>query len=521
MTPVKRPVRSVIVAGVGLAASLGLAVAPGAARAASPGSTSIVLAGQEGAVTVDQATNIAYVAVTAKGGTTAVVYAVNVATGKLVATIAADYPLYPSSLVLDPGTGTLYMGSAQSSSVTVISTATDTVTGTISLPHGDRTFSLAFDTASSQLFVGLDAGADGAGIAFVDPLTNTITSTITRLPGNALSALAVDSADHTLYAGAGNVGNTSTIYAINTDTDAITHSFAGAGPDPMGIGVDTADQGLYVDYFGIEARYDLSSYRLTGSYTSSPVSLAFALDPATGLSYTVGLGSGFTLRQINSASTALNGQIPVPRAGPMDLDQATDTLVLAAATDPTTTVLLIHRSATGSITSHAATTFTTGKSGTFTAKASGTPDPFFSLAGKLPAGVTFSRTGVLSGTPARGTGGVHKVTITASNGLGSPVTQHFTLTIDQPAGITSANHVTFTHGKRGNFTVRTTGYPVASVTELGTLPAGLKFTVGKNGTATISGTPAKSAKGKTYIIRLTATNKVGAKASQRFTLKVS
>jgi hypothetical protein len=65
-----------------------------------------------------------------------------------------------------------------------------------------------------------------------------------------------------------------------------------------------------------------------------------------------------------------------------------------------------------------------------------------------------------------------------------------------------------------------TGYPTPTITEAGKLPPGVKFTAGKNGTATIAGTPAASAKGKTYIIYLTATNKAGS-AIQKFTLKVT
>jgi hypothetical protein len=51
------------------------------------------------------------------------------------------------------------------------------------------------------------------------------------------------------------------------------------------------------------------------------------------------------------------------------------------------------------------------------------------------------------------------------------------------------------------------------------LPPGIRFTAARNGTATIAGTPAASARGKTYVITLTASNGVGT-ATQRFTLKV-
>jgi hypothetical protein len=93
--------------------------------------------------------------------------------------------------------------------------------------------------------------------------------------------------------------------------------------------------------------------------------------------------------------------------------------------------------------------------------------------------------------------------------------------VDQAPAITAVNKATFTHGKRGLLAVRTARFPVAAVTEQGTLPAGVRFTAEKNGEATISGIPATSAKGKTYVIRFTARNGVGSGVVQSFTLRIS
>jgi hypothetical protein len=75
------------------------------------------------------------------------------------------------------------------------------------------------------------------------------------------------------------------------------------------------------------------------------------------------------------------------------------------------------------ITSAPSTTFTAGRAGSFTVTATGYPAPTFSETGALPSGVTLSASGVLSGTPAAGTGGVYSITITASNGVGTNATQ--------------------------------------------------------------------------------------------------
>jgi hypothetical protein len=56
--------------------------------------------------------------------------------------------------------------------------------------------------------------------------------------------------------------------------------------------------------------------------------------------------------------------------------------------------------------------------------------------------------------------------------------------------------------------------------ECGTLPKGVTFVVGANGTATLSGIPAKGTNGS-YRITLSATNGVTPAAGQTFTLNVS
>ena len=137
-------------------------------------------------------------------------------------------------------------------------------------------------------------------------------------------------------------------------------------------------------------------------------------------------------------------------------------------------------------------------------------------AGTLPSGVTLSSAGVLSGTPAAGTGGTYAITITASNGITPNGTQAFTLTVNQAPAITSANNTTFTVGSAGSFTATATGYPAPafSVTA-GTLPSGVTL----SSAGILSGTPAAPA--GSYPITITASNSVSPIATQSFTLTVT
>lgn len=163
------------------------------------------------------------------------------------------------------------------------------------------------------------------------------------------------------------------------------------------------------------------------------------------------------------------------------------------------------------ITSAASTTFTQGSAGSFTVTAGGTPAPTISEAGTLPSGVTFDPiTDKLSGTPTQE--GVFAITFTAANGVGSDAVQSFTLTVDAPPLITSADEATFVDHVAGTFTVSATGTPAPTIVKWGTLPPGVSFAAG-----VLSGTPTQTG---TYEVTFTASNGIGANNVQQFTLNV-
>jgi hypothetical protein len=85
------------------------------------------------------------------------------------------------------------------------------------------------------------------------------------------------------------------------------------------------------------------------------------------------------------------------------------------------------------ITSGTSTSFTAGRAGLFTVKATGYPIPSLSESGALPAGVRFTDNGdgtaTLSGTPAIDAAGTYSITLTGSNGVAPDATRAFTLTV--------------------------------------------------------------------------------------------
>jgi len=179
--------------------------------------------------------------------------------------------------------------------------------------------------------------------------------------------------------------------------------------------------------------------------------------------------------------------------------------------------------AAAAITSASGATFTVGTVGTSTVTTTGTPTPSLAETGALPSGVTFTDnrngTGTLGGTPTTGSGKTYSVTFTATNGVGSPVSQNFVVTVNEAPTFTSPNSTASTLGTSGLFAVLTTGYPAPSLTETGALPIGMTFTDNGNGSGKLAGIATTGA-GKTFPITFTASNGVGSPTTQSFTLTV-
>lgn len=241
--------------------------------------------------------------------------------------------------------------------------------------------------------------------------------------------------------------------------------------------------------------------------------------PGASLSESGALPSGVTFTDNGDGTATLAG---TPGAGTGGTYAITITASNGVSPDATQSFTLTVGQAPA-ITSADHTTFSAGSAGSFTVTSTGFGTPALSESGALPSGVTFTDNGdgtaTLAGTPAAGTGGSYPITITATNGVSPDATQSFTLTVDQAPSITSANSATFGSGVAGTFTVTTSGFPAASLSESGSLPSGVTFTDNGDGTAKLAGTPAGGTAG-TYPITITATNG-GGTGTQQFTLTVS
>ena len=169
------------------------------------------------------------------------------------------------------------------------------------------------------------------------------------------------------------------------------------------------------------------------------------------------------------------------------------------------------------ISSGTPTTFTENSAGPPFQVTSNGDGPFtYSETGTLPANLTLSTSGVLTGTPVFGTAGSYPITITVTDSNGNTGSQNTTVTVDPGTAVFTSNaSATFTEGVPGSFTVTADG-DSPSFTESGTLPTGVTF----SGSGLLSGTPGFL--GGQFPITITATV-AGASpnATQSFILYVS
>jgi hypothetical protein len=187
---------------------------------------------------------------------------------------------------------------------------------------------------------------------------------------------------------------------------------------------------------------------------------------------------------------------------------ATFSLTIDGAVSATTAL-----SSTTLTQNHLATAFTpvTGAGGTGTLT--------YSILPALPTGLSFSSSGVISGTPSVSSPLTsYTVTVTDSNNATSTTT--FSLTIDGAVSATTAVAAT-------NLTANQAAVPFIPVTGTGgfgalsysvspALPAGLSFA---SSTGTITGTPTAPSAANTYTVTVTDAN--NATSSATFTLTVS
>jgi Putative Ig domain/FG-GAP-like repeat/Cadherin-like domain len=232
---------------------------------------------------------------------------------------------------------------------------------------------------------------------------------------------------------------------LTSDNRADIITGAGAGGGPFVVYWSGSDLSVLGAYYAYEPTF-------TGGVFVGTVAAGATVrfTSANSTTFTVGSAGTFAVTTAGGASPAITATGTLP-AGVTFTDNGNGTATLAGtpsgpggtfsltltATDPTLPAVVQSFTLTvnqvPAFTSASSTTFTIGTPGTFSVTTTGFPAAGLTAGGTLPGGVTFvdnlNGTGTLSGTPASGTSGAYPLTFTATNGVGSPAAQSFTLNI--------------------------------------------------------------------------------------------
>jgi hypothetical protein len=401
----------------------------------------------------------------------------------------------------------------QNGAVTITNSGTGSATVPVTVPAGSTVNGAAFGqsyggTLSSWLAL------NGGGTTTVDE--NVAPTIISGASANSIVGAALNFAVATTGAPTATITETGALPAGVTFTDNGDGTASIAGTPQSGSGgsypititakntAGTATQSFTLTNAEAPSITSPNTATFTTG-TSGTYTVTTTGYPTAAITETGALPTGLSFLDKGNGTATISGTPAAGSAGSYPVSiKATNTSGSTATLGLTITV----GAASGpAITSGAAAYFTSGQAGAFAITTTGAPAPAITETGALPAGLTFTDQGngtaLLQGTPTT-TGGTTNLTITATNTSGS-ASQQFSLIVDAAPAFTNAATSSFTAGSAGSFTVTTTGYPTAAISETGALPAGLTFTNKGDGTATIAGTPATGTGGASSVT-LTASN---------------
>jgi YVTN family beta-propeller protein len=220
-----------------------------------------------------------------------------------ISTITIGAGKDPWGVAVDPATGTAYVTNFRGNSVSVIDTATNTVTATTGIGLGEAPTGVAVDPATNTAYV---TNLVNYSVSVIDTATNTATATISV--GLGPGGVAVDPAATAAYVA--NFGGNS-VSVINTATNAVTATIH-VGEYPEDVAVDSAISTAYVTNSGGNSVsvIDTATNAVTATIHVGPDPEGVAVDPSTGTAY-VAIGGGNSVSVINTRTNAVTATIGV------------------------------------------------------------------------------------------------------------------------------------------------------------------------------------------------------------------
>jgi YVTN family beta-propeller protein len=258
----------------------------------------------------------------------------------------------PDAVAVDPAAGTVYVTNPDSNTVSVIDMATNTVKATINLPMASEPDAVAVDPAAGTAYVANHDPDNGGSISVIDTATSSVTGTI-RLAHHP-DGVAADPGSRTLYV---DYGDSNTVSVIDTATKTVKATITVAS-DTYSIVADPAARTVYVansDNTVSVIDTATKTVKATIPVGSGPGSMA--VDPAAGTVY-VGNEGANTVSVIDTATNTVKATITVASdAGPVVAADPAAGIVYAAtsSTDGSPGVMAVIDAATSTVT----TTFPT------------------------------------------------------------------------------------------------------------------------------------------------------------------
>ncbi|MEU8998419.1 IPT/TIG domain-containing protein [Streptomyces caniferus] len=249
--------------------------------------------------------------------------------------------LSPLGVALSPAGGRGYVANRGSNTISVIDTATNTVTATVATAGGPTLAVVSPD--GTRVYVTLnDAGALGV----VDTATNTLTATVAVGAGALGVALSPDGARAYVT---GQTANTLSV--VDTATNTVTATVT-TGPAPIGVAVTPDGARAYVCCVGDSTVrvVDTATNTVTGSFTAGdvPVIVAFSPDGTRAYVCNAGGNSVSVIDTATNTAVATVGVGTLPRFVAVSPDGTA--AYTADFTDNTVTVIdTATNTATGSI----------------------------------------------------------------------------------------------------------------------------------------------------------------------------
>jgi large repetitive protein len=395
-------------------------------------------------------------------------------------------------------------------------TAGCSVTGSVLIATTAGTCTVTAAMAANTDYSAVSSTATTITIGKIDQAPLTITPTSSTY--NAALALGVS----------GGSDNGAVTFALNdagTANCSISSSVLSA--TTVGTCTVTATMAGSADYNAVSSAATTITIEKTAQAALTITSTSGVLSSPLPLAVSGGSDSGAVTYAIDSAGSAncsiANGALSATSVG-----TCTVTATMAgngdynAVSSSATTITLVKTGQAPTISSKGGADFTALALGSFTFNLSGTPSPIVTTKAALPAGLTLTNNGngteTISGFTALFALGTHRVTLLASNGIGSPAKRTLDIVVGFAPVLVTSPTTTFTSGHQNSFSVKSLAYPADSLSESGALPSGVSFAPNRDGTATLSGSPAANAVGA-YNFSIAARNSFGT-FSQSFKLLV-